>query len=66
MPLLVVKCMTLEYTVGMVVVVCLGGREGGQMRQRLGLRGCGTALVVPLHERHDECGAGGLDNMEQV
>ena len=23
-------------------------------------------MAVLLHERHDECGAGGLDNMEQV
>ena len=36
------------------------------MRQRMCLMGLGAALVVPLHERHDKCGVGWLDNMEQV
>ncbi len=29
------------------------------------LMGLGAALVVPLHERHDQCGTGGLDHTEE-
>jgi len=39
---------------------------GWQIRQRMSLRGLCAAEVVLLHERHDACGAGWLDNMEQV
>jgi len=65
MQLLVVNCMTSAHSVSRVVGVCRGRREGWQMRPRRCRRGGGTALVVPLHERHDECGAEGLENTEQ-
>jgi hypothetical protein len=43
-----------------------GRIDGEYIRQRRCLMSLGTALVVPLQERHDECGACWLDNMEQV
>ena len=40
------------------------GVDSRQMRQRRYLTGLCAAWVVPLHERHDGCGAGRLDHTE--